>query len=313
MYSVTLQEIISEYSLYNYTDDVSVDGATINSPELNRPALQLAGFYDYFDSDRMQIIGIVEYTYLERMGEPARVETFKRLFEHKIPVLIICRGLVPFPAMLEAARANGTPVLGYSGSTNVFIAEASRWLNVKLAPRVTVHGVLVDVYGEGLLIMGESGIGKSETALELIKRGHRLVADDAVEIKKVSNETLVGSCPEVIRHYIELRGIGIIDVCQMFGVQSIKVTMSVDLVIRLELWDDKKQYDRFGLQEEYMNILENRVICHNIPIRPGRNLAVICESAAINHRQKKMGYNAASVLNDKIMASIEKEDSDEAN
>jgi len=290
--------------LINYTGETDLSSRTINSPELNRPALQLAGFYDYFDSDRMQIIGIVEYTFLEKMGVIARAETFKILFEHKIPVLIICRGLFPFPEMLEAAAANGTPVLGFQGSTNEFIAEASLWLNVQLAPRITVHGVLVDVYGEGLLLMGESGIGKSETALELIKRGHRLVADDAVEIKKVSNQTLVGSCPEVIRHFIELRGVGIIDVRQMFGVQSIKVTQSVDLVIKLETWDDKKEYDRFGLQEEYISILENRVICHIIPVRPGRNLAVICESAAINHRQKKMGYNAASVLNEKVVGNM---------
>jgi len=301
IYSITLNELIKEYRLVNFTPGVDIKDATVNSPELNRPALQLAGFYDYFNSDRIQIIGVVEYTYLEKMDAAARVKTFEKLFQYKIPVFVLCRGLTPFPEMLGAAVKNGIPVLGFQGSTNEFIAAVSLWLNVQLAPRVTIHGVLVDVYGEGVLIMGESGIGKSETALELIKRGHRLVADDAVEIKKVSNQTLVGSCPEVIRYFIELRGIGIIDVRQMFGVQSIKATQSVDLVIKLEIWDERTIYDRFGLPEEYMNILDNKVICHNIPIRPGRNLAVICESAAINHRQKKMGYNAASALKDKVM------------
>ena len=292
------------YGLVNYTEKIDVSKKEISYPETNRPALQLAGFYDYFNSNYTQVIGIVEYTYLEKMENSTRVSTIKKLFEHKLPVLIICRGLIPFPEMLDYAEKFDTPILGYHGSTNEFIGEANGWLRAQLAPRVTLHGVLVDVYGEGVLIMGESGIGKSETALELVKRGHRLVADDAVEIKKVSNRTLVGSCPEVIRHFIELRGVGIIDIKQMFGVQSIKVTQSVDIVIKLEFWDDDKEYDRLGIQEEHINILDNMVVCHSIPIRPGRNLAVICESAAINHRQKKMGYNAAIVLQKRVMQNM---------
>ena len=292
----------------NFTESLDISQHALMYPEINRPALQLAGFYDYFDSVRMQIIGLVEYTYMEKLSHSTRTETFKKLFEYKIPVLVMCRNLFPFPEMIEHALLSNTPILGYSGSTNEFIGELSRWLKVQLAPRVTIHGVLVDVYGEGVLIIGESGIGKSETALELIKRGHRLVADDAVEIRKVSSQTLVGSCPETIKYFIELRGVGIIDVRQMFGVQSIKVTQSVDLVIKLESWDHSKEYDRLGLNEEYMTILDNKVVCHLIPIRPGRNLAVICESAAINHRQKKMGYNAAAALQENVFKNITKGD-----
>ena len=309
IYSITLNKIIDEYKLTNFTENLNISQHEIFHPEINRPALQLAGFYDYFDSVRMQLIGLVEYTYLEKLSYPTRTETFRKLFEYKIPVLVICRGLLPFPELIEQALLYNTPVLGYPGSTNELIGELSRWLKVQLAPRVTMHGVLVDVYGEGVLITGESGIGKSETALELIKRGHRLVADDAVEIRKVSSQTLVGSCPETIRYFIELRGVGIIDIRQMFGVQSIKLTQSVDLVIKLESWDNSKEYDRLGLHEDHMTILDNRVVCHLIPIRPGRNLAVICESAAINHRQKKMGYNAAVALQEKVMQNISKGES----
>jgi HPr kinase/phosphorylase len=223
---------------------------------------------------------------------------------HNVSCIIICRGLAPFPEMLEYADEFQVPLLGSPDSTTDFMGEAIRWLKVHLAPRITLHGVLVDIYGEGVLIMGESGIGKSETALELIKRGHRFVADDAVEVKRVSHQTLIGSCPELIRYFIELRGIGIIDVKQMFGVESIKATQSIDLIIKLELWDKKKKYDRLGLREEFLDILGNNVVCHSIPIRPGRNLAIICESAAINHRQKKMGYNAAKILNERVISNM---------
>lgn len=306
-YSVPIEELVKEYNLKLLTGNVDITDKVLEHPDINRPALQLAGFYDFFDSDRLQIMGLVEYTYLERMDPESRAETLKRLFGYKLPCFVICRDMEPFPEMILYAEENNIPLLSSSYSTTDFMGEVIRWLKVKLAPRVTIHGVLVDIYGEGVLIMGESGIGKSETALELIKRGHRLVADDAVEIKKVSNQTLIGSCPEIIRYFIELRGIGIIDVKQMFGVESIKATQNIDLIIKLEIWEKKKEYDRFGLHEEYMDILGNSVICHAIPIRPGRNLAVICESAAINHRQKKMGYNAAQVLNERVMFNINKE------
>jgi len=301
MYSVSVEELIKEFGLKLVTERVDISDKALIHPEINRPALQLSGFYDYFDSDRLQIIGIVEYTYLGKLAPEARRITLKRLFEHKFPCVVVCRGLEIFPEMIEYATESGVPVLSCADGTTNFMGEVINWLKVQLAPRITLHGVLVDVYGEGVLILGESGIGKSETALELIKRGHRLVADDAVEIKRVSGQTLVGSCPEVLRYFIELRGIGIIDVKQMFGVQSIKATQSIDLVIKMEVWDKAKPYDRLGLTEEYIDILGNSVVCHSIPIRPGRNLAVICESAAINHRQRKMGYNAAQVFSERVM------------
>jgi len=304
MYSVPLQNLIDEYNLTTYTRGMDMREHRLEYPRVHRPALQLAGFYDYFNTDAVHVIGRVEYAFLKTLDTNARAETFKKLFAYKLPVIVMCREIVPFPEMLEQAYLTNTPVLGYSGSTSEFLWEAGRWLNVQLAPRVTMHGVLVDVYGEGLLITGKSGIGKSETALELIKRGHRLVADDAVEIKKVSSQTLVGSSPEVIRHLIELRGIGVMDISQMFGVQAIMLTQQVDLCVQLEVWNEQKEYDRLGVQVNYINILDNMVVCHTIPVRPGRNLAVICEAAAVNHRQKKMGYNAASVLQERVSKNI---------
>lgn len=301
MYSVKIEEMIKEFNLKNLTEDISLDGRLIETAEVNRPALQLAGFFDYFMCERVQIIGIVEYTYLSKLAPEFRQETLAKLFEHKMPCVVISRGLEPHPEMMFYARQSGVPILQTQASTSEFMGELLNWLKVQLAERTTIHGVLLDVYGEGLLITGESGIGKSETALELVKRGHRLVADDAVEIKKVSYTTLMGSCPELIRYFIEVRGIGIINVKQMFGVQSVKDTQEIDLVVRLETWEKGKQYDRIGLKEEYMDILGNKIVCNTVPIRPGRNLAMICEAAAVNRRQKKMGYNAAQALNDAIM------------
>jgi HPr kinase/phosphorylase len=301
MYSVTLKQVIKEFNLKNLTEEINIDDIIISTPEVNRPALQLAGFYDYFDSDRIQIIGIVEYTYLSKLRPEFRIETLEKLFRYKMPCVVVCRGLEPHPEMIFYAKENGIPVLQCEDSTSEFEGELLKWLKVELAQRTTLHGVLVDVYGEGVLIMGESGIGKSEAALELVKRGHRLVADDAVEIKKVSHNTLVGSCPELIRYFIEVRGIGIINVRQMFGVQSVKDSNEIDLIIKLEYWEKGKVYDRLGMNDEYMDILGTKVTCHAIPVRPGRNLAIICESAAVNRRLKKMGYNAAQALNDVIM------------
>ena len=306
MFSVTLKQVIEHFDLINYTPKVDIENISITHTDVNRLALQLAGFFDYFDNERIQVIGKVEYAYLNKLDEQVRKEVLKKVFEVKIPCLVMCRGLKPFPEMIEYGNTYGIPILFTEESTSGFIGEGVRWLRVELAPRITMHGVLIDVFGEGILITGESGVGKSEMALELIKRGHRLVADDAVEIKKVSKQTLAGTSPELIRYFLEVRGIGIIDVKEMFGVESVRQTQSIDLVIKLELWDKNKEYDRLGLNEEYTEILGNKVPCHTIPVRPGRNLAVICESAAINHRQKKMGYNAAEILQARINKNIEK-------
>ncbi len=240
------------------------------------------------------------------MEEKTQDDIYDKLLSYPIPAIIFCRELIPDEKFKQVAIKKGVPLLMTKKATSAFTAEIIRWLNVKLAPCITVHGVLVDVYGEGLLITGESGIGKSEAALELIKRGHRLVTDDVVEIRKVSDETLIGTAPPVTKHFIELRGIGIVDVKTLFGVSSVKETQNIDLVIKLEDWDKDKEYDRLGLEEEYIEYLGNKVVCHSLPVRPGRNLAIICEAAAVNHRQKKMGYNAAQVLYERVQESLAK-------
>ena len=296
MAHVNLTELIEKMKLENLTPDVEVKGIKITQPDINRPALQMAGYFEHFEATRLQIIGFVEYTYMESMEEERKKEIFTKLLSCPIPCVVFCRELKPDPLFLEIAKERGIPLLMTRKATSAFMAESIRWLNVKLAPCISVHGVLLDVYGEGVLITGESGIGKSEAALELIKRGHRLVSDDVVEIRKVSDDTLVGSAPDITKHFIELRGSGIIDVKTLFGVANVKDTQNIDLVVRVEDWSRDKEYDRLGLEEEYTDYLGNKVVCHSIPIRPGRNLAIICESAAINHRQKKMGYNAAQEL-----------------
>ncbi|MCL2841111.1 MAG: HPr(Ser) kinase/phosphatase [Defluviitaleaceae bacterium] len=300
-YTVPLASLIEEFNLEVVTPKVNIEGKMLSQANINRPALQLAGFFDYFDPSRLQIIGMVEHTYLRQLDENFRRENFRRIFDHHIPAIVICRNLKVFPEMLEYAEKYDVPILSIDSATTDFIAESIRWMKVQLAPRITMHGCLLDVYGVGTLIVGESGVGKSETALELIKRGHRFIADDAVEIRRVSSATLIGSCPPKIRYFLELRGIGIIDILQMFGVQSIKQTQSIDLLINLELWDSSRIYDRIGQQDEFTEILGNQVNSHSIPIRPGRSLAVITESAAINHRQKQMGYNAADALTQRAM------------
>ena len=275
-------------------------------PDINRAALELTGYFDHFDSERVQIIGYVEYTYLEHLPREKKLPVYEQFLASKIPCVIYTTKTEPDEDMLELVHKYQVPVLTTTKTTSSFMAEIIRWLNVELAPCISIHGVLVDVYGEGVLIMGESGIGKSEAALELIKRGHRLVSDDVVELRRVSDETLIGSAPDITRHFIELRGIGIIDVKTLFGVESVKNTQSIDLVIKLEEWDKEKEYDRLGLEEEYTEFLGNKVVCHSLPIRPGRNLAVIVESAAVNHRQKKMGYNAAQELYNRVQNSLAK-------
>ena len=306
MASISLQKLIDKTKLVNLTPNIDVSKIKITQPDINRPALQLAGYFEHFDCTRVQVIGFVEYTYLEEVADERKREIYEQLLSYEVPAVVFSRELQPDDIFLEVANKHGVPVLSTKVSTSSFMAEAIRWLNVQLAPSMTVHGVLVDVYGEGLLITGESGIGKSEAALELIKRGHRLVSDDAVELRKVSDDTLIGTAPDVTKHFIELRGIGIVDIKALFGASSVKETQSIDLVIRLEDWDKEKEYDRLGLEETYTEYLGNKVVCHNIPIRPGRNLAVICESAAVNHRQKKMGYNAAQELYARVQKNFAK-------
>jgi Hpr(Ser) kinase/phosphatase len=306
MAHVSLKRIIDKMKLENLTPELDISKVKITQPDINRPALQMAGYFEHFDTTRLQVIGFVEYTYMEGLPEERKNEIYSRLLSREIPAFVFCRELQPDSLFLKTAVENNVPLLMTKKSTSAFMAEIIRWLNVKLAPCISVHGVLVDVYGEGVLITGESGIGKSEAALELIKRGHRLVTDDVVEIRKVSDETLIGTAPDITKHFIELRGIGIVDVKTLFGVSSVRDTQNIDLVIRLEEWDKDKEYDRLGLEEEYTEYLGNKVVCHNIPIRPGRNLAIICESAAVNHRQKKMGYNAAQELYTRVQKSLAK-------
>lgn len=308
MYTVELIRLIEKMNLENCTPEIDINAIKIAQPDVNRPALQLAGFYDHFDSERVQVIGHVERAYMQQMGKENAVKIMSKLMDYKVPCIVFCRNIEVPQEFIEVANQKGIPLLRSSKTTSAFMAEVIRWLNVELAPRITIHGVLVDVYGEGILIMGESGIGKSEAALELIKRGHRLVTDDVVEIKKVSDETLIGTSPDITRHFIELRGIGIIDVKTLFGVESVKNTQSIDLVIKLEEWNKEKQYDRLGLEEQYIEFLGNRVVCHSIPIRPGRNLAIICEAAAVNYRQKKMGYNAAQELYNRVTNNLKRGD-----
>ena len=302
---VRLNEVIEKMKLENLTPEIDTSGIKVRQPDINRPAIQMTGYFDHMAQARIQIMGFVEYTYMEKMTPERKEEIYEMFFNGtEIPAIVYCRELKPDETFRNFAVRYGVPILMTRQATSTFMAELIRWLNVRLAPCISIHGVLVDVFGEGVLITGESGIGKSEAALELIKRGHRLVSDDVVEIRKVSEETLIGLAPDITRHFIELRGIGIIDVKTLYGVSSVRETQNIDLVIQLEDWDKDKEYDRLGLEEEYTDYLGNRVVCHRIPIRPGRNLAVICESAAVNHRQKKMGYNAAQELYNRVQQSL---------
>ncbi|MDE7252337.1 MAG: HPr(Ser) kinase/phosphatase [Acetatifactor sp.] len=306
MTSVSLTRVIEKMELENLTPDIDLSKKCITLAEVNRPALQLAGYFEHFDATRLQIIGFVEYTYMARLTDEERVEIYEKLMENEIPCIVFSRELMPDDIFMETAIRHQIPLLSTKKTTSAFMAEIIRWLNVKLAPCISVHGVLLDVYGIGVLITGESGIGKSEAALELIKRGHRLVTDDVVELRKVSDDTLVGSAPDITKNFIELRGIGIVDVKALFGAVAVVDTQQVDMVIRLEDWDKDKEYDRLGLEENYTEYLGNKVVCHTLPIRPGRNLALICEAAAANHRQKQMGYNAAKELYARVQASLAK-------
>ncbi len=300
-FGVSLDELIQEFGFEIVYGPEGFEKTEITKDDVNRPGLQLAGFFDYFDPKRIQIIGKVESSYVERMDPEARRACFDKLFSTGIPVLIISRNIEVFPECLEAAKKYRTPILRTNDFTSTAMSSIIASLKVNLAPRVTLHGVLIEIYGEGVLLLGDSGVGKSETAIELVKRGHRLIADDAVEIKRVSDRTLVGTAPEVIRHFIELRGIGIVDVRRIFGIGAIKMTEKVELVINLEPWEDGKQYDRLGLDGQTTSILDIAVPSLTIPVKPGRNLAVIIEVAAMNDRQKKMGFNAAQELQERML------------
>nr|MBC8541417.1 HPr(Ser) kinase/phosphatase [Congzhengia minquanensis] len=300
-HSVKLSAIIQEYGLDLICTPEGYENVEITVADVNRPSLQLAGFYEYFDPNRIQLIGKVEYTYLESLSSEERFSALESLMKEPIPVVILTRNLEPFPELIACAEKYRRPVMRTKSSTSRFMSAIILYLNVALAPMTQLHGVLVEVYGEGILLLGESGVGKSETAMELVKRGHRLVADDAVEIKRVSNKSLVGSAPEIIRHFIELRGIGIVDVKRIFGMGSVKDTENIDLVINLENWQNGKAYDRLGIETEHTDILGIKVPSLTIPIKPGRNLAIIVEVAAMNQRQRKMGYNAAQELNDRLL------------
>ena len=306
--SVTIEKLADKMHLINRVPSISMSGKKIVTSEINRPALQLTGYFDHFYSERVQIIGYVEYTYLEHLPRETKLPIYEKFLSYHVPCIIYTTMTEPDEDMLRLAEQYEVPVFSTKMTTSSFMAEVIRWLNVELAPCISIHGVLVDVYGEGVLIMGESGIGKSEAALELIKRGHRLVTDDVVEIRKVSDETLVGTAPDITRHFIELRGIGIVDVKTLFGVQSVRETKNIDLVITLEEWNKEREYDRLGLEDQYTEFLGNKVVCHNLPIRPGRNLAIIVETAAINHRQKSMGYNAAQELYQRVQRNLTKKD-----
>ncbi len=304
VYSISLDKLCTEFSLEKVYAPAHFEDILVTTPEVMRPGLALAGFFEIFDADRIQIIGNAERRYLESLpADRRRTHIFNYINAHPIAVIYSTNGEI-FPDMMEAAMAMEVPILRSGEKTSPLMATIIAALNNHLAPRLTMHGVLVEVYGEGLLLLGDSGVGKSETAIELVKRGHRLIADDAVEIKRVSDKTLVGTAPEIIRHYVELRGIGIVDVRRLFGMGAVKMTERIDLVINLENWIQGKMYDRSGLDEETEDILGLKIPSITIPVKPGRNLAIILEIAAMNNRQKKMGYNTAEEFNKKLMAQM---------
>lgn len=298
---VSLGQLMQEFNFEVVYAPQGFEKIEITKDDVNRPGLQLAGFFDYFDPNRIQVMGKVETTFVERFTPEMRLACFEKLFATHIPAIIFSRNADVFPECLEAAKKYEVPIFRTNEFTSSIMSAIIASLKVSLAPRITLHGVLVEIYGEGVLLLGDSGVGKSETAIELVKRGHRLIADDAVEIKRVSDKTLVGSAPEVIRHFIELRGIGIVDVRRIFGMGSVKLTEKIELVINLEAWEDGKMYDRLGLDGQTTSILDIAVPSLTIPVKPGRNLAVIIEVAAMNNRHKKMGFNAAEELQERMM------------
>ncbi len=301
---VRLDAIVKEFSLEVKYAPCELSEIKIYFNQIFRPGLAFAGFYGVFMPDRIQVAGLTEDLYLQSLDEETRRERIDTFFGKKPCCVIATHKTGISDYSLEAAKRNEVPILISEMTTSEFMAALIAYLNVQLAPTITRHGVFVEIYGEGVLIVGDSGVGKSETAIELIKRGHRLIADDAVELKRVSAKTIVGSAPDIIRHYIELRGIGIVDVCRLFGVGSVKMTEKVDLVVELEPWETGKMYERFGMDESYVEIMGNKIPSLTIPVKPGRNLAVILEIAAMNSRQKRMGYNTAKEFNDRLMMQM---------
>ena len=295
-YSVKLKTIVQEHNLHPIHLSKDYEQAVLTTADVNRPAMQLTGFYNYFDPRRLQIIGRVESTYLNTLSREERRKAYERFMAYDIAALVVCHGVTPSPECVEMAERYDRNLFVTDEDTSDFQSNVIAALHNYLAPRLTTHGALVEIYGEGVLLTGDSGIGKSETALELIKRGHRLVADDAVEIKKIARDRLMGTAPELIRYYMELRGIGVINVRHIYGVGAVKPSTGIDLVVKMENWVAGKAYDRLGLSSETETILGVELPCVTIPVTPGRNLAVILELAAMNNRQKKMGYNAAEAL-----------------
>ena len=304
VYTFELSELIKEFSLEIIYLPTNADDILISNPRVNRPGLQLAGFFDHFENSRLQLIGKVESLYLRQLSSEERYRSIEGFFASSPAGVIITTDIEVLNEMRELAMKYKIPLLRTKERTSEFMAAIISSMNVKLAPRITRHGVLVDVYSEGLLILGDSGVGKSETAIELVKRGHRLIADDAVEIKRVSAKALVGSAPEIIRHYVELRGIGIVDVRRLFGMGAVNLTEKIDLVVNLEPWVEGKMYERLGLDSETVEILGIELPSITIPVQPGRNLAIILEVAAMNNRQKKMGYNTAEEFNKRLMSQM---------
>ncbi|MCR5374988.1 MAG: HPr(Ser) kinase/phosphatase [Lachnospiraceae bacterium] len=307
MEPLRISTLIEHFQLNRFNPSVNIDHMYVTESDVNRLALQLTGFFDYFQETRVQIIGRVESSYLDTVNARDKSAVYEKLCSYNIPCIIFTRDIKPDDELLELATMHNIPILGTGRATSAFLVEIINYLNEHFAPSITVHGVLVDIYGEGVLITGESGIGKSEAALELVRRGHRLVADDAVTIKRINDTTLVGSAPSITKYLLEVRGIGIIDVKMLFGAESVLESQNIDLVIELTEWDGTKEYDRIGLEDEYKEYLGNKVVYQLLPIRPGRNTAAICEVAAVNHRQKKMGYNAAEELYRRVQENIDKE------
>lgn len=303
---VTMAEIAEKRNFDNLTPDIDLAGVRIYHRNINRPQFFLSGFKDYFDNERLQLFGMAEYQYLKQFSVSERRRRLEELFSTGIPGVLMCRtGEVSFgPEFKETALKYNIPVLASAEQTSVIMIDISGWINEMLAPTTSVYGVFVDVYGEGILITGETGVGKSETALELVKRGHRLVADDIVEISRVGENTLFGKSPSLTQHFIELRGIGVVDVKSLYGIESVKNQSPIDMIINIEEWQANKNYDRLGLNEEYEDILGVKVVKHTVPIRTGRNLSIIIETAAVNNRQKKMGYNAAEELCRRISEQV---------
>ena len=299
-YSVPLTKLVKEFHLEVAFASTDYESIRVTVDDVSRPGLQLAGYFDHYEPMRLQVMGNVEMSYVDKLGTNERAAIFDRLFSYKFPALLISRGILPHPEMLEMAKKHNITVLRTEEATSAIVSTIISYLKSALAPRVTRHGVLVEVYGEGILLIGDSGIGKSEAAVELLKRGHRLIADDAVEIKKVSAGTLIGTAPELIRNYIELRGIGIINVAKLFGMGAVRDQNEINLVVNIVPWNTQEAYDRLGLEDHYMEILGVKIPVNTIPITPGRNLAMILEVAAMNNRQKKMGYNAAVEFTEQI-------------